>query len=103
MVKDWEAKRVFGVVICRESKYKMVTGEKLFLLDIRTQNKWDKGYIECSRRIYMYLLEKHPQEVLIRSPIFLIYKSRNSSSIATNTFLRDNLKNIFNLLGGITA
>jgi rhodanese-related sulfurtransferase len=75
----------------------------LILLDVRTQDEWDKGRIADSKRIYVGLLEKRIQEVPTRSPVVIICKSGNRSSLAASILLRDGRKNISNLLGGITA
>jgi len=102
-LKAGKPKEFSGSLSVHELQEKIVAGEKLFLLDVRTQDEWEKGYIAGSRRIYVGLLEKHLQEVPTRSPVVIICKSGNRSSLAASILLRDGRKNIFNLLGGITA
>ena len=102
-LKAGNPKESSGSLSVHELKEKIVDGEKLILLDVRTQDEWDKGRIADSKRIYVGLLEKRIQEVPTRSPVVIICKSGNRSSLAASILLRDGRKKIFNLLGGITA
>ena len=102
-LKAGRQKESSGSLSAHELKEKIVAGEKFILLDVRRKDEWEKGYIEGSRRIYVGLLEKRLQEVPTRSPVVIICKSGNRSSLAASILLRDGRKNIFNLLAGITA
>jgi hydroxyacylglutathione hydrolase len=92
-----------GSLSVHELQEKIVTGEQLTLLDVRSKDEWEKGRIAGSIHIYVGLLEKRLQKVPIGYPVVIICKSGNRSSIAASILLRDSRKNIFNLLGGITA
>jgi hydroxyacylglutathione hydrolase len=92
-----------GSLTAHELQEKILAGEDLFLLDVRSQDEWEKGRIADSRRIYVGLLEKHLKEVPTGLPIVIICKSGNRSNLAASILLRDGRTNIFNLLGGITA
>jgi len=92
-----------GSLSVHELHEKIVAGEKLVLLDVRSKDEWEKGRIAGSILVYVGLLEKHLQEVPIGYPVVIICKSGNRSSLAASILLRDGRKNIFNLLGGITA
>jgi hydroxyacylglutathione hydrolase len=92
-----------GSISAHELQEKIVAGKQLTLLDVRSKDEWEKGRIEGSIRIYVGLLEKSLQKVPIGNPVIIICKSGNRSSIAASLLLRDGRKNIFNLLGGITA
>jgi hydroxyacylglutathione hydrolase len=102
-LKAGKPKASSGSISVHELHEKIVAQEKLTLLDVRTQDEWEKGYIAGSTRIYVGLLEKHLQEVPMDSPVVIICKSGNRSNIAASILLRDGRKNIYNLLGGITA
>jgi hydroxyacylglutathione hydrolase len=92
-----------GLLSVHELQERIVAGEQLTLLDVRSKDEWEKGRIAGSIRIYVGLLEKRLKEVPIGYPVVVICKSENRSSLAASLLLRDGRKNIFNLLGGITA
>jgi hydroxyacylglutathione hydrolase len=102
-LKAGKTKASSGSLSVHELHEKIVAQEKLTLLDVRSQDEWEKGYIAGSTRIYVGLLEKHLQEVPRDAPVVIICKSGNRSNIAASILLRDGRKNIYNLLGGITA
>jgi hydroxyacylglutathione hydrolase len=92
-----------GSLSVHKLQEKIVAGEPLTLLDVRSKDEWEKRHIAGSIRIYVGLLETRLQEVPTEYPVVIICKSGNRSSIAASLLLRDGRKNIFNLLGGITA
>jgi hydroxyacylglutathione hydrolase len=102
-LKAGKLKESSGSLSAHELKEKIIAGEKLVLLDVRSKDEWEKGYIEGSKRVYVGLLQNRLQEVPTKSPIIIICKSGNRSNIAASILLRDGRKNIFNLLGGLTA
>jgi len=102
-LKAGKPKESSGSLSVHDLQKKIVAGEKLALLDVRSQDEWEKGHIAGSKRIYVGVLEKKLQEVPTRYPVVIICKSGNRSSLAASILLRDGRMNIFNLLGGITA
>ncbi len=102
-LKAGKPKESSGTLSVHDLQKKIVAGEKLALLDVRSQDEWEKGHIAGSKRIYVGVLEKKLQEVSTRYPVVIICKSGNRSSLAASILLRDGRMNIFNLLGGITA
>lgn len=98
-----QPKESSGSLSVHELQEKIVAGNELTLLDVRSEDEWENGRIAGSIRIYVGLLAKRLQEVPIGRPVVIICKSGNRSSLAASLLLRDGRTNIFNLLAGITA
>ena len=86
-----------------ELKEKLDGGEDWLVLDVRSHEEWDEGYIEGAMNVYVGLLEKRLDDVPQERPVAVICKSGTRSGFASSIMLRAGRKNIHNVLGGMEA
>jgi hydroxyacylglutathione hydrolase len=75
----------------------------LLVLDVRTLDEYKSGHIEGCKHIYAGLIEKHAEEIPDNRPVALICKSGTRSGFASSILLRMGYKDIYNVMGGMTA
>jgi hydroxyacylglutathione hydrolase len=73
------------------------------VVDVRSLDEYNGGYIEGCRHVYAGLVEQHADEIPQDRPVALICKSGTRSGFASSMLLRLGYKNIFNVLGGMTS
>lgn len=79
----------------------MVNSQNAQLIDIRTKNKFEKGYIQGSRNIPFTQLKDRLEEIrAIENPIILICDMGMQSGAAAQLIAKDN---VFRLDGGISG
>jgi phage shock protein E len=75
---------------------------KYFLLDVRTKEEYDAGFIENSVLIPVSELEKRLSEIPADKPVIVYCKSGNRSAQAAGILVKNNFNSVYNMLGGIT-
>jgi len=74
---------------------------KYFLLDVRTQEEYDDGFIENSILIPVTELESRLSEVPSDKPIIVYCRSGNRSLKAADLLIENKYSPVYNMLGGI--
>ena len=75
---------------------------KYFLLDVRTQEEYDDGFIENSILIPVAELESRLSEIPSDKPIIVYCRSGSRSLQAAQILIKNNFNPVYNMLGGIT-
>jgi hydroxyacylglutathione hydrolase len=86
-----------------ELKQELDSGEDWLVLDVRSHEERESGYIDGSMSIYVGLIDKRIEEVPKGRPVAVICKSGTRSSFASSIMLRAGRKNVHNVLGGMDA
>ncbi len=77
--------------------------KEVTLIDVREPHEWKEGYIEDAERIYFGELEEKADSLSKRKPIAVTCSVGNRSSIGASILERKGFKEIYNVLGGMTA
>jgi len=77
--------------------------DDLFILDVREDNKWNKGHIPGSVNIFSGYLENRIEEVPRDRPIAAICNVGNRASLAASILTRTGITDVHNVLGGMIA
>jgi len=75
---------------------------KYFLLDVRTQEEYNAGFIENSILIPVSELESRLSEIPADKPVIVYCASGNRSSQAAQILVKNNFNPVYNMLGGTT-
>jgi len=75
---------------------------KYFLLDVRTQEEYEEGFIENSILIPVLELEERLLEIPKDKPVIVYCRSGNRSAKAADILVKNNFNPVYNMLGGIT-
>lgn len=97
--KPVEALKLLTSIELREKMEK----EDLTILDVRSIEEYESGHIEGSLNIYTGLIPKRYQEIPQDKPIAVICKSGTRSGFASSILLRLGIKDIYNVMGGMTS
>lgn len=76
--------------------------DKYFLLDVRTQEEYDEGFIENSVLIPVSELESRLSEIPAGKPIIVYCRTGSRSTQAAEILIKNNFGPVYNMLGGIT-
>lgn len=94
------------VDISVEEAYEMInTTSNLLILDVRTLEEYQLGYIENTTLIPHTELESRANELPgdYQTPILVYCRTGGRSAIASNTLISMNFTQIYNMLGGFSA
>ena len=75
---------------------------KYFLLDVRTLEEHNNGFIENSILIPITELESRLSEIPTDKPVIVYCGSGNRSAKAAGILVKNNFNPVYNMLGGIT-
>jgi rhodanese-related sulfurtransferase len=75
---------------------------KYFLLDVRTQEEYKKGFIENSILIPVSELESRLSEIPADKPVIVYCASGNRSAQAAEILIKNNFNPVYNMLGGFS-
>lgn len=78
-------------------------GSRPFVLDVRSPGEWKSGHIEGAMHIPGGSLPGRTNEVADNQPIHIICGSGYRSSIATSVLRRAGVRDVVNIMGGMTA
>ena len=84
-----------------EQAKQMIDNNEVFLLDVRTQEEFDEGYIEGAILIPDYELESRLSEVPEDEKILVYCRSGRRSVTASNILVDAGYTDVYNMLGGI--
>ena len=84
-----------------EQAKQMIDNNEVFLLDVRTQEEFDEGYIEGAILIPDYELESRLSEVPEDAKILVYCRSGRRSVTASNILVDAGYTDVYNMLGGI--
>jgi len=86
-----------------EEFYEKLKREELFVLDVREEDEYIEGHIHAAVNIYVGELEKMLDEVPQDRPVACVCSTGNRAGLAASVLLRGGFKNVYNLIGGMTA
>jgi hydroxyacylglutathione hydrolase len=92
-----------GLLTVQELKERLDIGEDLVILDVREKDKWHAGHIKGALHVYAGHLEQHLDEIPKDRPIVVTCNAGNHASLAASILRREGYREIYNLLGGMTA
>ena len=84
-----------------EQAKQMIDNKEVFLLDVRTQEEFDDGYIEGATLIPDYELASRLDEVPEDVKILVYCRSGRRSVTASNILIDAGYTDVYNMLGGI--
>ena len=86
-----------------EQAKQMIDNNEVFILDVRTQEEFDDGYIEGATLIPDYELTSRLDEVPQDAKILVYCRSGRRSVTASNILVNAGYTDVYNMLGGIIA
>ena len=86
----------------QQLKSKLKNGE-VTLLDVREPREWKEGYVEGAERIFFGELAEKTGSLPKDKPIAVTCSVGNRSSIGASILKRKGFKEVYNVLGGMTA
>jgi hydroxyacylglutathione hydrolase len=92
-----------GLLTVQELKRRLNKDDDLSVLDVREKDKWDKGHIKGARHIYAGHVERHLDSMPADHPIVVVCNTGNHASLVASILRREGYREVYNLLGGMTA
>lgn len=92
-----------GLLTVQELKNWIDENNDLFVLDVRTDNEWEKEHIENINHIYVGNLNDRLIEIPHNKPIAVICSVGNRGSIGASILRSADRKNVYNVIGGMVA
>jgi hydroxyacylglutathione hydrolase len=92
-----------GLLSARELKGMLDLKEEFILLDVRSQEEWESGYIEGACHIYVGHLEHNLSEIPTGKPVVVYCSTGHRSGLGVSILLRAGFQKVYNVLGGISA
>ncbi|MCL7411596.1 MAG: rhodanese-like domain-containing protein [Methanosarcinaceae archaeon] len=86
-----------------EQAKQMIDNNEVFLLDVRTQEEFDEGYIEGAILIPDYELASRLSELPEDEKILVYCRSGRRSVTASNILVDAGYTDVYNMLGGING
>lgn len=84
-------------------KEKLDRGEDLLVLDARRKDEWDTGHVPGSLHIFAGHVEKRLSEIPRDKPVAVLCSVGHRAGIAASILLRAGFKDVYNVLGSVTA
>jgi len=91
-----------GTLSVQQLKSKLERGE-VMLLDVREPKEWKRGYVEGAKRIFFGDLSEQAGSLPRDKPIAVTCSVGNRSSIGASILKMKGVKEVYNVLGGMTA
>lgn len=91
-----------GTLSVQQLKSKLEQGE-VTLLDVREPHEWREGFVEGAERIFFGDLEEKSDSLSKKKPVAVTCSVGNRSSIGASILKRKGFKEVYNVLGGMTA
>ena len=73
------------------------------MLDVRKQDEWKGGHIKGAMHIFVGEIQQRLNEIPQDKPVAVHCTVGRRSGIAASVLLRAGFKNVYNVLGSITA
>lgn len=77
--------------------------KEVTLLDVREPSEWKQGYVEGAKRIFFAELDDKAKSIEKDRPTAVTCSVGNRSSIGASILKRHGFKEVYNVLGGMTA
>ena len=81
----------------------MENGEKLTLLDVRSQNEWNQGHLADAQHLYVGHLQEQLEKIPKKHPVVTVCSTGKRASIAASILQCCDWPSVLNLLGGMEA
>ena len=91
-----------GTLSVQQLKSKL-SKKEVRLVDVREPNEWREGYVQGAERIFFAELGEEAASLAKDKPIAVTCSVGNRSSIAASILKRKRFKEVYNVLGGMTA
>ena len=91
-----------GTLSAKQLKLKL-KNEAVMLLDVREPREWKEGYVEGAERIFFGELSEKTESLSKDKWIAVMCSVGNRSSIGASILKRKGFKEVYNVLGGMTA
>jgi hydroxyacylglutathione hydrolase len=105
-MREWQdagkPRSSLGTLSVQQLKSELKNGE-VTLLDVREPREWKDGYVEGAEKIFFGELDKKTGSLPKDKPIAVTCSVGNRSSIGASILERKGFKQVFNVLGGMTA
>lgn len=92
-----------GLLTARGLKEKLDAGEDLVVLDVRSQDERENGYIEGSRHIYIGELRKRYNDLPKDKKIVTICGNGSRASLGSSILLMNGFPEVYTVLGSMKA
>jgi hydroxyacylglutathione hydrolase len=79
------------------------SGQKVTVLDVRTEGEWNAGHIEGAIHIHGGKLQERFAEVPRDKPVAVVCGSGYRASIAASFLQREKYDDVSNVIGGMSA
>lgn len=86
-----------------ELQRKRQEGQRLTVLDVRTEGEWDAGHIDGAVHVHGGKLQERFAEVPRDRPVAVVCGSGYRASIASSFLQREGYEGVHNVMGGMTA
>jgi hydroxyacylglutathione hydrolase len=82
----------------------MDIGEKVTIVDVRSESEWNEGHIKGAKHLYLGELPKHVKKIAGKEDaVFCICGGGSRSSVAGSYLMMHGYENVYNVYGGMTA
>ncbi|MBN1134724.1 MAG: MBL fold metallo-hydrolase [Methanosarcinaceae archaeon] len=93
----------FNLISVHDLKNMLEKGEKMFILDVRSDEEWREGHIRYALNIYIGNLERNLDKVPRDCRIIIYCGTGRRSNIAASILKKHGYDRIYNVLGSMTA
>jgi len=91
------------LITANELKSWLDSGKECFILDTRSKDEFEDGYIKSATHIYLGRLQERIDEIPRTLPIMVVCGSGNRASVATSILLKNDYEEVYNFLGAMRA
>jgi hydroxyacylglutathione hydrolase len=95
--------KTMNMMTPHDLKQSLDEGEDWYILDVRSKEEYESGYIEGCTNIYAGTIPNYFDKLPKDKPIAVYCKSGTRSSFASSILLRNGFDNVHNILGGMTS
>jgi hydroxyacylglutathione hydrolase len=92
-----------GTTSVHELERRLSVGERVFVLDVRSDSEWNAGHIAGAHHIHGGLMQERLGEVPRDRPVAVVCGSGYRASIAASFLRREGYERVENVLGGMSA
>ncbi len=91
-----------GTLSAQQLKAKLAKKE-VALVDVREPSEWKEGYVEGANRVFFADLDENSETLPKNKPMAVTCSVGNRSSVGASILRRKGFKDVYNVLGGMTA
>ncbi|TGC09148.1 MBL fold metallo-hydrolase [Methanolobus halotolerans] len=93
----------FNLISVHDLRDKLVKGENLFILDVRSKEEWENGHIQGAAHIYVGHVEENLDKIPEDCRIVVYCGTGRRSNIAASILRKHGYDRIYNVLGSMKA